>query len=99
MFALFLPALIGALAGAMGSLIGRAVIALGIGYVTYKGLDVMIGALRDNVVAQVSGLSGQALQFVSFLYVDKALSMIMSAVVISLSMRLISGGVKKMVVK
>jgi hypothetical protein len=43
MFAAFLPALIGALAGAMATFAGRALIALGIGFVTYKGIDVGIG--------------------------------------------------------
>jgi hypothetical protein len=99
MLPLLVPALLGGLASVMGSLVGRAIIALGIGYVTYKGLDVAVGSMKDLVIANVRGLPSQALAFVSYLYVDKALSMIMSAVVISLSLRLLGGGVKKLVHK
>lgn len=99
MFALFIPALVGALAGAMASMVGRMVLALGIGFVTYKGMNVLIDNLRNGVISQMKGVPGEALNFMAYLYLDKALSMIMSAVAISLSIRLIGGGLKKMVVK
>ena len=49
--ALFVPALMGALAAAMGSFIGRAIIALGIGFVTYKGIDLSIDAIKSSVMS------------------------------------------------
>jgi integrase len=62
MFAAFLPALIGALAGAMGTLAGRVLIALGLGFVTYmRVLSVQAGrhpthvfAFKGEVIAKVS---------------------------------------------
>jgi hypothetical protein len=99
MFALFVPALVGALAAAMASLVGRVIIALGIGFVTYKGISVMLDAMRAQVVSSVSGMSADAVQFAAYLWVDKALTIVFSAITISLSFRLIGGGLKKMVVK
>lgn len=97
--ALFLAALIGALATALGSLAGRVLIALGIGFVTYKGVDVAITTVKNNVISSVNGLPAQALNLFGYLWFDKALTIIFSAVVVALSMRLLGGSVKRMVAK
>lgn len=99
MFALFLPALIGALAGAMATFAGRALIALGVGFVTYKGIDTGIGALKTMAMNGVKGLPVEALQLVGFLWIDKALTVIFSAVVVAITMRTIGGSLKKAVLK
>jgi hypothetical protein len=99
MFALFLPALIGALAGAMATFVGRAILALGVGFVTYKGIDTGIGALKTMAMDGVRGLPADALQLVGFLWLDKAMTVIFSAVVVSITMRTLGGSLKKMVVK
>lgn len=97
--AMFIAALWGALATAMGSLIGRALIALGIGFVTYKGIDLGIASLKTQVVNGVNSLPADALNLVGYLWLDKALTVIFSGVVTSLSMRAVGGSVKKMVFK
>ncbi|WP_297843735.1 DUF2523 family protein [Pseudomonas sp.] len=97
--AVFFPALVGALATAVGSLAGRVLIALGIGFVTYKGVDVSILAMKNAAVSSVQGLSADALALVGFLWLDKALSMMFSAVAASMAIRAIGGSVKKMVFK
>lgn len=96
---LFLAALMGALATAAGSLAGRVLLGLGIGFVTYKGVDVGINAIKQNVLDSVNGLPAQALNLFGYLWLDKALSIIFSAVAVSLSMRLLGGSVKRMVAK
>ena len=96
---MFIAALWGALATAMGSLIGRALIALGIGFVTYKGIDLGIASLKTQVVNGVNSLPADALNLVGYLWLDKALTVIFSGVVTSLSMRAVGGSVKKMVFK
>ena len=96
---ILIPALIGALAAAMASLIGRAIIALGFGFVTYKGIDVALGMLKDAVISGVQGLPADALGLVGYLWLDKALTVVFSAVVVALSMRLLGGGLKKLVAK
>lgn len=97
--ALFLPALIGALAAAMGTLAGRVLIALGFGFVSYKGIDTGIGALKTMAVDGVRGMPADALNLVGFLWIDKALTVIFSAVVVSLTMRALGGTVKRLVAK
>lgn len=97
--AMFIAALWGALATAMGSLIGRALIALGIGFVTYKGIDLGIAALKIQAVNGINSLPGDALNLVGFLWLDKALTVVFSGVVTSLSMKAVGGSVKKMVFK
>lgn len=99
MFALFLPALIGALAAGMATLAGRAVLALGFGFISYKGIDTGIGLLKTAAMDGVKGLPLDALQLVGFLWIDKALTVVFSAVVVALSMRALSGTIKRMVAK
>lgn len=99
MFAVFLPALIGAFAAAMGSMAGRVLIALGFGFVTYKGIDLGIGALKDFAISGVRGMPAEALGLVGYLWLDKALTVVFSAVATSISMRAMGGSVKKMVAR
>lgn len=96
---LLVPALLGGLATAMGSLVGRVIIALGIGFVTYTGISVAINAMRDSVISGISGLPGDALSLVGYLWIDKGITIIFSAVAASIAMRGISGSIKKAVLK
>lgn len=96
---LIVAAILGALASAMGSLVGRAIIALGIGFVTYSGIDVAIGALKTQAQSGVTSIGGDTLAFIGYLWLDKAISIIFSAITIALSMKVIGGSVKKMVFK
>lgn len=99
MWALFIPALVGGLAAAMASFVGRAVLALGVGFVTYTGLSVLIGAVEANVISSANALPSQAFNLLGYLWFDKALTMIFSAVTASLSLQSAGGAVKKMVLK
>ncbi|MGZ8339557.1 MAG: DUF2523 family protein [Telluria sp.] len=99
MFALFLPALVGALAAAIGSFVGRAILALGVGVVAYTGITLAVGVVKTNVITSVNALPSQALNLIGFLWFDKALTLVFSAVVASLAMKAIGGTVKKMVIK
>lgn len=95
----FIPALIGALTAAMATMVGRAIIAAGIGFVTYKGIDVGISALKQSVVDSITGMPPDAVQLLGFLWIDKGLTVIFSAVAIALSMRALGGTLKKAVLK
>lgn len=96
---LVIPAIVGALAAAMGSLIGRAIIALGMGFVTYKGIGAGIDLIKSKVIQSITGLPADMVGLIGFLWIDKALTIILSAVATALSIRLISGSFKKMVFK
>lgn len=99
MFVAFVPYLMGALATLMASLVWRAVFALGIGFVTYTGVTVAIDSIKANVISAVNGLPGEALGLLGYLWVDKALTIVFSAVAASLAMNAVGGAVKKMVFK
>lgn len=91
--------LVGVLAMSMSALIGRAMIALGIGFVTYKGIGAGIDALRDKVVSGLQGMPADMVGLLGYLWIDKALSVVMSATAVALSIKLIQGSLKRMVVK
>jgi hypothetical protein len=97
--ALFVPALVGALAAAMASFIGRALIALSIGFVTYTGISFAITAMKNTVISSINGLPADALNLVAYLWLDKGITIIFSAVAVSLAMRGIGGSVRRMVLK
>lgn len=99
MFALFVPALMGGLAMAMGSLVGRALLALGVGAVTYTGVTLGVGVIKDQVITNLSGLPVDAVRLLAFFWVDKALTVIFSATATALAMQTVSGSLKKIVMK
>jgi hypothetical protein len=92
-------ALMGGLVAAMASLLGRVLIALGIGFVTYKGIDLAINSLKSQLVTSLSGMPADMVGLMGYLWVDKALTVIFSGFVVALSMQLAGGSVKKAVLK
>ena len=95
----FVPALVGALAGAMASFVGRAIIALGLGVVTYKGIGSVIDTLKGNVISNLNGLPLDMVGLLGYLWVDKAITVIFSAIATSLAVKLVAGSYKKMTFK
>lgn len=92
------PMLVGAIGSAMGYLIGRVLIALGISVVTYLG----VGALLDVIYAQVDSVwlsagslpaVAKGVQILGILRVDVCLDIIIAAYAGRLSMLgMLSGG-------
>lgn len=99
MFALFVPALMGGLATAMGSLVGRAVIGLGIGFVTYKGIDVGMQALQANAITSFKGIPAGMIGLMGYLWIDKAITVIFSAITVAITFKTIGGAMKRMTFK
>lgn len=99
MFALLVPQLIGALAIAMASLVGRVLLAVGVGFVTYTGITVAVATVKATVISNVGALPSQALGLVGYLWFDKGLTLIFSCIAASLAMKAIGGTVKKAVLK
>jgi len=97
--AFFIPALWGALAAMMASLVGRAVLALGIGFVTYTGTMVVITGMENLIMNNMTGMPVLMVNFLGFMWVDKAVTVIFSAVAASIAIRGIGGSVKRMIFK
>jgi hypothetical protein len=72
-------ALGGLLLNLVGSVAGRALVALGMGFVTYKGIGTAIDWLLAQIKDNISGLPVEVVQFLAYLWVDKAISMLFAA--------------------
>lgn len=84
----FIAALIGALAAAAVSIVGRILIGLGVGFVTFYGISTLGGWVNQQMQGAVNSLPADVMSFLGFMYVDKAITMIFSAWVAALAMRM-----------
>lgn len=85
-----MSALIGTLWAAfysmIGSLVGRVLFSLGMGYVTYSGFDYMLGNIKDMVLSNFSGAGPVILGMLYVGKVDVCISIIFSAILIKLTL-------------
>lgn len=96
----FIAALLGGLAQAAMSLVGRVLIALGIGYVTYQGLDFALENIYDLIFAQLTALPAQTMAVLARLNVGEFINIQISAISARLVLNgLTSGAITKMVIK
>ena len=97
---LFVAALIGGLVQVAGSIVGRVLIALSIGYVSYSGLTVLMDSLKSQVMGLLSGAPATIVTIMALLKVDVAVSIIFSAYAARLVLAgLTSDKLTKMIVK
>jgi len=97
---LFISALLGGLIQASATLVGRVLIALGIGFVTYTGLASLIQATQSSITSSINGVDPAVLQLLGVLEVDTAITMIFSAYAARMVLLgLTSGSLKRMVFK
>lgn len=89
----------GALGEAMRSLVGRALIALGIGTATFAGVQAGLTAIHAEVITMISGAPTVALQVMGICRVGMCISIIFSAFVARATVRGLSAGVVKKFVK
>lgn len=94
-----IAALMGGFATAMGSLVGRVLLSLGMSFVTYKGLTVATDQVVVYMKTAYAGMPSEAATMLQFLWVDKALSMIISAFAAAFAIKSASGSITKLVVK
>lgn len=78
-----MPSIMAALAaffaGSIGGIVKRALIAIGIGTVTYSGLDIAFGAARDLVISNYGQISGASAQLIALAGVGQALGIVLGA--------------------
>ena len=89
---LFLAALLGGLISALGSVIGRILISLGIGFVTYQGFNVLLGFIKTRITTEISSLDPLILQIFSTLQIDTAINILFSAYAVRLVIQGVTGG-------
>jgi len=97
---LFLAALLGALIQGAGTLVGKVLISLGIGYVAYTGIDIMLTAAKDQFIADVGGLGTTVVQLAGVLQIGTCINILASAFLARLVVKgLTDGKLTSMVTK
>lgn len=97
---LFIAALVGALIEIAGTMVGRVLVSLGLGYAVFSGVDLSITWARDQALSHIGALGGDAVGIASACKVGVFLSMVTSALVVRMTLAgLQSGSVRKMVQK
>ena len=100
---IFLAALFGGFLQVAGSLVGRVLLSLGIGYVTFTGVDLALTAVRDMAFAQLDASSSAmpvVRQFLGVFQVGTCFNIIFSAYSARLVLNGLTGGsIKRMVTK
>lgn len=83
-----IAAIWGGLATVLGSMVGRVLLALGIGYVTYSGFDVGVTWLLNQIKGNFSGMPSDIVSFLAWLWVDRAIGLVFSAYSAALAIRM-----------
>jgi hypothetical protein len=97
---LFIAALWGALIEIAGTLVGKVLVSLGIGYAVYSGVDTSITWAKSYLLSSLQGLPADAIGIASTLKVGVFISMVFSAFVVRMTLQGLAGGsVKRMVQK
>lgn len=97
---IFLAALIGGLVSAAGSMVGRVLIALGVSYVSYTGLNVLFSGIQSAVASNLSALPPGVIGLMGLLKVGTSINIIFSAITVRMTLGGLTGGaIKKAVLK
>lgn len=95
-----IAALVGALITAVGTFIGRALFALGVGLLVFKGIDIAMNSLMQFALAQLNSIPREVLQVVALTKIGSVINMITSALTVRMLISgLQSGTMKKMFIK
>lgn len=96
--ALLGSAIVGSLAAAMSSLVGRVLLAVGVTFVTYAGLDLLIDSLISRLSVSL-GAVGSAAAWLVVLKIPTQISIISSAWLTRLTLATVDGTIKKAILK
>lgn len=76
----FIAAMGGMLINVVGTLAGRVLIALGISVITYTGVNASLDSLKNQAIANFSGLPPELFSLIAFMRVGQCISIITSAI-------------------
>src|SRR5205809_6921362 len=100
---LFIAALLGGLSAAAGTLVGRVLVALGLGYATFSGVNSLFMWVQVYSLAQINSLPADAVVLAGKMRVGVCISMIFSALLMRLTLNgltsVASGSLTRMVQK
>lgn len=93
----FIAAIGGMLLRGMPSFVGQVLLSLGIGIVTYTGVDMTLERLKSDAVTALLGLPPQVVSLLSYMKVGVAISIVTSALAIRLGVSATNGAIKRFV--
>lgn len=98
---LIIAALWGALISIAGTLVGQVLLSLGIGYLTFTGVDLSIGWAKAQFLSGLAGVPAAAVQLAGTMKIGVCVSMLLSAVTarVTIAGMQAGGTIKKMVIK
>lgn len=97
---LFLAALVGALVQAAGTIVGKVLLSLGIGYAVFTGVDASIAFAKAQFLAGISAQHAQTIAVASALKIGVQVNILFSALLARLTLNGLTGGtIKRMVSK
>lgn len=76
---IFMAAFLGGVYNFLATAAGRILIALGISYVTYQGLDTGLDWIKLQALSNISAIGGTTFQIITILNVGEAISIVFSA--------------------
>lgn len=91
--------LLGGLATMLQGLVPRILLALGIGFATYTGFQAGLDSLKSDVISRMQGLPTVLIQVLSTLRVDQGISLMMSATLATVAVRLTAGALTRITMK
>lgn len=97
---LWVAAILGGLVQAAGTIVGKVLLSLGIGYATFSGVDVLLTWVSGQFMDGMSGLPVATVQIAGLLKIGVCVSMLLSAVSTRLVLAgLTSGSLTRFVMK
>lgn len=88
---IFIAAIGGVLINIVSTLVGRALVALGLSVVTYTGMSMSMGWIKDQLLAQLSGLPADFLAALAYGGVGIGINIITSAILARMLIDGVSG--------
>jgi hypothetical protein len=88
---LLIYSLLGGLLSILGSAVGRILLQLGLSFVIFSGINVGFDYLKSEVIGNMQSLGGDVMQLLAFLWVDKAISLVMSAYAAAVALKMAGG--------
>ena len=90
-----------ALIAVVGTVVGRVIIALGIGYVEYKGFSILIDFVKDRVSSLMGAGSAGALMlsWMGFFRIDTMISIVFSAIGVKILLNGVTNGSLKSMIR
>jgi hypothetical protein len=96
----FIAAILGGLVQVAGTLVGRVLLSLGIGYVVFEGVDTSITFARDYLLSRIATMPGTAVAIAGTMKIGVCISILTSALVMRMVLQGLTGGsVRRMIVK